>query len=68
MAHAAVLVVDVPRAWARSGRATSEARLRYSPTDCFQNFPFPDDVSVLSEVGDRYLDYRKETLLARTRA
>ena len=43
---------------------TFETRLNYSPTDCFQNFPFPEDVPALDEIGDRYLSFRKETLLA----
>ncbi|GIU96032.1 MAG: hypothetical protein KatS3mg012_2489 [Gaiellaceae bacterium] len=61
--HAAVLSSTFHDAWARKYSGSLETRLRYSPTDCFQNFPFPEDVSVLEEIGDRYLSYRKETLL-----
>lgn len=62
--HAAVLSSTFHDAWARKYSGSLKFDLRYSPTDCFQNFPFPEDVSVLDEIGDRYLNYRKETLLA----
>jgi hypothetical protein len=61
---AALLSSTHHEAWARRWSGTLESRLNYAPTDCFQNFPFPEDVSVLEEIGDRYLSYRKETLLA----
>jgi hypothetical protein len=62
--HAAVLSSTFHDAWARKYSGSLKFDLRYSPTDCFQNFPFPEDVSALDEIGDRYLSYRKETLLA----
>lgn len=62
--HAAVLSSTFHDAWARKYSGSLETRLRYSPTDCFQNFPFPEDVSALEEIGDRYLAFRKETLPA----
>ncbi len=62
--HAAVLSSVLHDSWARKYSSTLETRLNYSPTDCFQNFPFPKDVAPLDEIGDRYLTYRKETLLA----
>ena len=61
---AAVLSSTFHDVWARKHSGSMREYMRYSPTDCFQNFPFPQDVSVLDEVGDRYLTYRKETLLA----
>lgn len=62
--HAAVLSSTFHDAWARKYSGSLKFDLRYSPTDCFQNFPFPEDVSALETIGDRYLTYRKETLLA----
>ena len=62
--HAAVLSSTFHDAWARKYSGSLKFDLRYSPTDCFQNFPSPEDVSVLEAIGDRYLTYRKETLLA----
>jgi hypothetical protein len=62
--HAAVLSSTFHDAWARRYSSTLETRLNYSPTDCLQTFPFPTDVSLLDQVGDHYLSYRKTTLLA----
>ena len=62
--HAAVLSSTFHDAWARKWSGSLKFDLRYSPTDCFRNFPFPDDVAVLEEVGDRYLAFRKKALLA----
>jgi hypothetical protein len=62
--HAAVLSSTFHEAWARKYSGSLKFDLRYSPTDCFQNFPFPDDTSVLDQTGDRYLTFRTETLLA----
>jgi N-6 DNA Methylase len=38
--------------WARFMASTLEDRLRYTPTDCFENFPFPSTVDELSELGE----------------
>jgi hypothetical protein len=62
--HAAVLSSTLHDAWARRYSGSLETRLRYSPSDCFQSFPFPEDVSSLDEIGEHYLNYRKETLLS----
>ncbi len=62
--HAAVLSSTLHEAWARKYSGSMREYTRYSPTDCFQNFPFPDDVAVLDANGDYYLTYRKKTLLS----
>ena len=61
---AAVLSSTLHEAWARKHSGSLESRLRYSPTDCFDNFPFPENVEGLSKVGDAYLSGRKQTLLS----
>lgn len=61
--HAAVLSSSFHDAWARKYSGSLKFDLRYSPTDCFHNFPFPPDVNQLNEVGARYLDFRREALL-----
>ena len=50
-------------AWARKYSGSLKFDLRYSPTDCFENFPFPADLDSLHEIGDRYLSHRKATML-----
>lgn len=62
--HAAVLSSAFHEAWARKYSGSLKFDLRYSPTDCFQNFPFPGQLPVLKEIGARYLTDRNETLLA----
>lgn len=50
--------------WARKYSGALETRLRYSPTDCFENFPFPDGLwqtanPPLAAVGERYHEHRR---------
>lgn len=62
-AHAAILSSTYHDAWARKYSGSLKFDLRYSPTDCFENFPFPADLDSLSDIGDRYLSHRKATML-----
>lgn len=41
--HFGLLQSRVHELWARLHGSTLEDRLRYSPTDCFETFPFPDE-------------------------
>jgi hypothetical protein len=61
-AIAAVLSSVMHESWARKWSGSIETRLIYSPTDCFENFPFPRNIEPLDGIGDLYLTYRKETL------
>ncbi|OQA86267.1 MAG: hypothetical protein BWY28_02412 [bacterium ADurb.Bin236] len=50
--------------WARKYSGSLETRLRYSPTDCFDNFPFPEGLwktanPTLAETGERYHEFRR---------
>ena len=41
--------------------------LRYTPSDCFETFPFPDDVDgLLKHWARRYYEHRSQIMLART--
>jgi hypothetical protein len=47
--------------WVRFFGPTLEDRLRYTPTDCFRTFPFPDyfdQHDVFEEIGKAYYDQR----------
>jgi hypothetical protein len=47
--------------WARFFGSSLEERLRYTPSDCFETFPFPLDWEtnpVLEQVGREYHDFR----------
>jgi hypothetical protein len=52
-------------AWARTYSGSLETRLRYSPTDCFETFPFPSGLAsdTLAEIGETYHGERKTLML-----
>ena len=50
--------------WARKYSGTLETRLRYSPSDCFETFPFPaglwqDADARLAAAGEHYHEHRR---------
>ena len=52
--------------WARFFSSSMKDDLRYAPTDCFENFPFPDNYSsntALDAAGQAYLDYRAQLMI-----
>jgi hypothetical protein len=51
--------------WARANGSTLETRMRYTPSDCFETFPFPTDTTNLDDIGERYYTYRQSIMLAR---
>ena len=53
--------------WARFFGSSLEERLRYTPSDCFETFPFPegwDTHPALEAVGKEYYDYRAALMVA----
>ena len=51
--------------WARFFGSSLEERLRYTPSDCFETFPFPDSWESRAEleaVGREYYDFRAELM------
>ena len=44
--------------------------LRYTPSDCFETFPFPEDWTNvrLEAVGQEYYEFRAALMVATTRA
>ena len=50
--------------WARKYSGALETRLRYSPSDCFETFPFPEWLwqvpnPALADLGERYHEHRR---------
>jgi len=50
--------------WARKYSGALETRLRYSPSDCFETFPFPGLIwqmpnPTLADIGERYHEHRR---------
>jgi hypothetical protein len=51
--------------WSRASGSTLETRMRYTPSDCFETFPFPSLISKLEEIGEKYYTYRQSIMLSR---
>ena len=61
MAAFACLQSRVHEVWARFFASSLEDRLRYTPSDCFETFPFPehfDTLSAVEEAGRGYYEFR----------
>ena len=55
-------------AWARFFASSMKDDLRYTPTDCFETFPFPSGWEAnaeLERVGREYYEYRTELMVER---
>ena len=63
-----VLQSRAHEAWARFFASSLEDRLRYTPSDCFETFPFPENFSETNErldtVGKAYYDFRAQLMIA----
>jgi gamma-glutamylcyclotransferase (GGCT)/AIG2-like uncharacterized protein YtfP len=64
----AIVQSTLHEVWARKYSGSLETRLRYSPSDCFETFPFPEGLwqtvnTLLSEIGERYHEYRRTLML-----
>src|SRR5258708_30042851 len=51
--------------WAFNYASSMKGDLRYTPTDCFENFPFPNALQGLDVIGERYYQYRQSIMLSR---
>ena len=64
----AILQSRVHELWARTFASTIKDDLRYTPTDCFETFPFPRDWRVdreLEAAGEAYLTVRAAAMVRR---
>ena len=65
-AHFALLQSRVHEVWARFLASTLEDRLRYTPSDCFDTFPFPPEIEAneaLRKAGEDYHDFRANLMV-----
>jgi hypothetical protein len=65
----ALLHSNLHEIWARKYGSSLETRLRYTNEDCFENFPFPQNLSKekedhLSHIGEQYDHYRRQLTIA----
>lgn len=61
----AILQSTIHECWARQYSSSLETRLNYSPSDCFETFPFPTSTAKLEEIGDRYYNHRQNIMQTR---
>jgi hypothetical protein len=62
----AVLQSQAHETWARFFGSSLEDRLRYTPSDCFETFPFPPSWQsnpALESAGQTYYDYRAALMI-----
>lgn len=60
----AMLQSNIHEAWARRYSSTMKTDLSYSPSDCFDTYPFPASLDGLDDIGERYHEHRRQLMLA----
>nr|BBH86298.1 hypothetical protein KTC_10490 [Thermosporothrix sp. COM3] len=60
-----VLQSSIHEAWARKYSSTLKADMQYTPSDCFETFPFPRSLDGLDDIGKRYHEHRQAICLRR---
>jgi hypothetical protein len=61
----ASLQSDLHGAWSLRYGGTLETRPRYSLSECFETFPFPESSPDLSQIGEQYYAHRRHIMLTR---
>ncbi|HZC05676.1 MAG TPA: type IIL restriction-modification enzyme MmeI [Ktedonobacterales bacterium] len=51
--------------WLTFHASSMRTDIRYTPSDCFETFPFPDDISGLDNIGERYYAHRQSIMFTR---
>lgn len=64
----AVVQSTIHEVWARKYSGALETRLRYSPSDCFETFPFLEGLwqtnnNLLAEIGEQYHEFRRTLMI-----
>ncbi len=68
--HFALLQSNLHEAWVRRNASTMRTDIRYTPTDCFETFAFPQAPAEAARgeaerLGEEYHEHRRQTMLAR---
>lgn len=64
----AILQSRIHEIWARFFSSSMKDDLRYSPSDCFRNFPFPENFesrTALETAGEAYYQFRSQLMIDR---
>lgn len=51
--------------WVENYTSLLETRIRYTPSDCFETFPFPTSLEGLEDIGERYYTHRQSIMTER---
>jgi len=64
-AHCSFTIIqsNVHEVWAREYSSTLRTDMMYSPSDCFEAFPFPENTKNLDDIGERYYTHRQYIML-----
>lgn len=67
--HFSLLQSHIHEVWLRRQASTMRTDIRYTPTDCFQTFPFPQRLSesqrmATEQAGQVYYEHRQNVMLA----
>lgn len=65
-----VLQSYIHEVWLRRQASSLRTDIRYTPTDCFQTFPFPQNASLQAvqgaeEAGEHYYEHRRSVMMTR---
>jgi hypothetical protein len=66
----AVMQSRIHEVWARFFASSMKDDLRYTPSDCFETFPFPrgyETSAALEDIGRRYYDFRAALMIRRNK-
>ncbi len=61
----AVLQSAPHEVWARQYSSSMRTDMRYTTADCFETFPFPDRMTGLDAIGERFHEHRRQMTLSR---
>ncbi len=61
----AVVQSTIHQLWTLTYQSSLETRGRYTPSDCFETFPFPLSTSNLKDIGERYYTHRQSIMQTR---
>lgn len=61
----AIVQSNLHESWARYYSSSLGRTLNYSPSDCFEPFPFPERFDRLEDIGERYYTHRQSIMLSR---
>lgn len=61
----ALLNSTIHEVWARDVGSSLKMDFRYTPSKCFQTFPFPVSIRNLGTLGEPYYNHRRETIVER---